>query len=85
MVSLILFLGFFLNNNFLFLDNVPLIIFDDDWENRLRKELESIEPKKNVKAASQKIGLDNLAYLVYSSGTTGKPKGNFSEYFFKNL
>ena len=38
---------------------------DEGWENRLDGD----------KAPGQKPALDNLAFVSYSSGTTGKPKG----------
>ncbi|KAK3100605.1 hypothetical protein FSP39_022476 [Pinctada imbricata] len=46
-----------------------IIILNDGWQKRLAEET------AKFKFNSLKISLDNLAYIVYSSGTTGKPKG----------
>lgn len=43
---------------------------NDGWIERLKKQMNG----KSV--VLPKVSLDDLAYTVYSSGTTGKPKGN---------
>jgi len=42
-----------------------------EWRSEVEKELSQI----NVLPEEEKLSLSNLAYIVYSSGTTGKPKG----------
>ena len=49
---------------------VEVITLDDGWEQRLSEENEKFPPLSPVN-----VELDNLAYVVYSSGTTGRPKG----------
>ena len=48
-----------------------MIVLEADWPERLEKENTSID---NI-PPSLTVTLDSLAYIVYSSGTTGKPKG----------
>jgi non-ribosomal peptide synthetase component F len=43
----------------------------DGWQTKMEKENKDINVNLNKSVAS----LDSLAYTVYSSGTTGKPKG----------
>ena len=52
-------------------DSVKVICIEDGWEEKLTQENAKFEQKIS-KASTQ---LDDLAYVVYSSGTTGKPKG----------
>ncbi|KAL1464778.1 hypothetical protein WDU94_004396 [Cyamophila willieti] len=49
---------------------VPKVLLDNDFPSILRSENE-----KYPKPSSPQVGLDDVAYVVYSSGTTGKPKG----------
>ncbi|KAL4230934.1 hypothetical protein ACF0H5_011308 [Mactra antiquata] len=50
-------------------DRENVIILKKGWEEMMNKE----NAGKNI--PEDEITLDNLAYIVYSSGTTGKPKG----------
>lgn len=59
------------------LDVANIISLSNDWCNQLMKENEAY-PKLCNKPS---LTLDNLAYAVYSSGTTGKPKGNILTIF----
>ena len=47
-----------------------------DWIGKLKKENEAIGKVPPMLPMT----LDNLAYSVYSSGTTGKPKGKFFDF-----
>lgn len=51
-------------------NNVPLILMDSGWELILKNKVKGLPPHPPVK-----VELDDLGYVVYSSGTTGKPKG----------
>ncbi|XP_033112958.1 linear gramicidin synthase subunit D-like isoform X1 [Anneissia japonica] len=47
-----------------------VILLEEDWLEHLKNENANMKPTDQVETT-----LDNLAYVVYSSGTTGKPKG----------
>lgn len=51
--------------------SVDVILLNQGWDERLEKENAAKPVLEKVKST-----LDDLAYIVYSSGTTGKPKGN---------
>ena len=50
---------------------VVVIVLEEGWEAKLTEE--NISFKKELSKVGSHI--DDLAYVVYSSGTTGKPKG----------
>ncbi|XP_054272326.1 uncharacterized protein LOC128992659 [Macrosteles quadrilineatus] len=50
--------------------NVPVILMNGDWLDKLKKE-----QKVSPLLPPVKTSLDDIAYVVYSSGTTGTPKG----------
>ncbi|XP_046671522.1 mycosubtilin synthase subunit C-like, partial [Homalodisca vitripennis] len=49
---------------------IPFFLLEGDWLQQLRHEQKDLPMKSPVKCS-----LDDIAYVVYSSGTTGKPKG----------
>lgn len=59
-------------NKILLLYSESTLDMTGDWLDQVNKKLSSA---KSIPEA-QPMTLDNLAYVVYSSGTTGKPKGN---------
>jgi non-ribosomal peptide synthetase component F len=52
---------------------VPILL-DTDWLDRVTEENSRLAP---IKYPVQ-VSLDDMAYIVYSSGTTGKPKGKYT-------
>jgi acyl-coenzyme A synthetase/AMP-(fatty) acid ligase len=48
------------------------ILLDTGWFDRVQEENSQLSPLTNP----IQVSLDDMAYTVYSSGTTGKPKGN---------
>lgn len=50
--------------------SVEVIVLNEGWQERLGKDNASKPALEKVKST-----LGDLAYIVYSSGTTGKPKG----------
>jgi non-ribosomal peptide synthetase component F len=47
------------------------ILMDAGWFDRMQQENSKLSPLEN----HIQVSLDDMAYTVYSSGTTGKPKG----------
>ena len=70
------------NASYLVLDNSKNIIeTKKDWLNALKEE----NSKHKTVPLMSKVSLDSLAYTVYSSGTTGKPKGRSLDWFYHRL
>lgn len=51
--------------------SITTLFLENDWANEYRKEVDLLE----TKPIRENVSLDDMAYTVYSSGTTGKPKG----------
>lgn len=51
--------------------NIPVVNLDESWVDEIRKHKKGDHLDKTV----ENVSLDDMAYTVYSSGTTGKPKG----------
>lgn len=59
--------------NHLLNTNISTLFLDNDWVGNYVKEIDKLE----MKPVAEKVILDDMAYSVYSSGTTGKPKGMY--------
>lgn len=51
--------------------NIPVVNLDDSWVDEIQKQNKG----DSTNVAADSVSLDDMAYTVYSSGTTGKPKG----------
>ena len=59
------------------LDDVPVFIVDDNYDTvfaLLDNSGHTVETLEAKRLAAPRANLDNLAFIVYTSGTTGKPK-----------
>ena len=62
-----------------FADDIQnVIVTDVDWLDRIQNSIIGID---EMYTKSEVMTLDNLAYVVYSSGTTGRPKGQCSNIY----
>ena len=52
-------------------DADKVIVMDDDWMDKIKAE----NAQYPAITEPPGVSLDSMAYTVYSSGTTGKPKG----------
>lgn len=56
--------------NHLLNTKITTLFLQNDWVERYQEE-----NRLETKPIQEKVSLDDMAYTVYSSGTTGKPKG----------
>lgn len=62
--------------NYLLNTNITTLFLENDWFGEFEAEINSLE----TKPIHENVLLDDMAYTVYSSGTTGRPKGNSINY-----
>lgn len=58
-----------------FSGNQHVVVMETGWQERLKEDIAQLSPPP----VTPHCTLDTLAYTVYSSGTTGKPKGGSKE------